>query len=92
MEYTAESLIPVMAHIAKNVVKVNEGQTKHVVSAPMVVLGVGRVFKVSHSNCSHSVAGCQKQVLHFKADEDRHHLTAQVDGGERLGKASGLVG
>ncbi|XP_071321990.1 G2/mitotic-specific cyclin-B1 [Trachinotus anak] len=30
MDYTAESLIPVMAHIAKNVVKVNEGQTKHV--------------------------------------------------------------
>lgn len=29
MEYTAESLIPVMAHIAKNVVKVTEGQTKH---------------------------------------------------------------
>lgn len=33
MEYTAESLIPVMAHIAKNVVKVNEGLTKHMVSA-----------------------------------------------------------
>lgn len=32
MEYTAESLIPVMAHIAKNVVKVNEGLTKHMVS------------------------------------------------------------
>ncbi|XP_053731256.1 G2/mitotic-specific cyclin-B1-like [Synchiropus splendidus] len=29
MGYTAESLIPVMAHIAKNVVKVNNGQTKH---------------------------------------------------------------
>lgn len=29
MDYTAESLIPVMAHIAKNVVKVNDGQTKH---------------------------------------------------------------
>ncbi|KAK1884284.1 G2/mitotic-specific cyclin-B1 [Dissostichus eleginoides] len=29
MEYTAESLIPVMAHIAKNVVKVNDGTTKH---------------------------------------------------------------
>lgn len=34
MEYTAESLIPVMAHIAKNVVKVNEGLIKHMVSAP----------------------------------------------------------
>ncbi len=33
MDYTAESLIPVMAHIAKNVVKVNEGLTKHMVSA-----------------------------------------------------------
>lgn len=32
MDYTAESLIPVMAHIAKNVVKVNEGLTKHIVS------------------------------------------------------------
>lgn len=32
MDYTAESLTPVMAHIAKNVVKVNEGQTKHMVS------------------------------------------------------------
>lgn len=31
MDYTAESLIPVMAHIAKNVVKVNNGQTKHMV-------------------------------------------------------------
>ncbi|XP_071390182.1 G2/mitotic-specific cyclin-B1 [Centroberyx affinis] len=30
MDYTAESLVPVMRHIAKNVVKVNEGQTKHV--------------------------------------------------------------
>ncbi|XP_013886626.1 G2/mitotic-specific cyclin-B1 [Austrofundulus limnaeus] len=29
MGYTAESLIPVMAHIAKNVVKVNDGLTKH---------------------------------------------------------------
>lgn len=29
MDYTAESLIPVMAHIAKNVVKVNNGLTKH---------------------------------------------------------------
>ncbi|CAB1426421.1 unnamed protein product [Pleuronectes platessa] len=29
MDYTAESLIPVMAHIAKNVTKVNDGQTKH---------------------------------------------------------------
>ena len=32
MDYTAESLIPVMAHIAKNVMKVNDGQTKHMVS------------------------------------------------------------
>lgn len=31
MDYTAESLIPVMAHIAKNVVKVNDGLTKHMV-------------------------------------------------------------
>ncbi|CAJ1070833.1 G2/mitotic-specific cyclin-B1 [Xyrichtys novacula] len=30
MDYTAESLIPVMSHIAKNVVKVNDGLTKHV--------------------------------------------------------------
>uniref|UniRef100_A0A3B4BIU4 Uncharacterized protein n=1 Tax=Periophthalmus magnuspinnatus TaxID=409849 RepID=A0A3B4BIU4_9GOBI len=29
MEYTAESLVPVMAHIAKNVEKVNNGLTKH---------------------------------------------------------------
>nr|XP_040053974.1 G2/mitotic-specific cyclin-B1 isoform X1 [Gasterosteus aculeatus aculeatus] len=29
MDYTAESLIPVMSHIAKNVVKVNDGLTKH---------------------------------------------------------------
>ncbi|XP_019960703.1 G2/mitotic-specific cyclin-B1 [Paralichthys olivaceus] len=29
MDYTAESLIPVMAHIAKNVVKVNDSLTKH---------------------------------------------------------------
>ncbi|KAM9820215.1 G2/mitotic-specific cyclin-B1 [Neosynchiropus ocellatus] len=29
MGYTAESLIPVMAHIAKNVVKVNKGQSRH---------------------------------------------------------------
>ncbi|KAF7665059.1 hypothetical protein LDENG_00156110 [Lucifuga dentata] len=29
MDYTTESLLLVMAHIAKNVVKVNEGQTKH---------------------------------------------------------------
>uniref|UniRef100_A0A8C5GDT1 Cyclin N-terminal domain-containing protein n=1 Tax=Gouania willdenowi TaxID=441366 RepID=A0A8C5GDT1_GOUWI len=29
MDYTAESLNPVMQHIAKNVIKVNEGRTKH---------------------------------------------------------------
>ncbi|XP_017294052.1 G2/mitotic-specific cyclin-B1 [Kryptolebias marmoratus] len=29
MDYTAESLIPVMAHIAKNAIKVNDGLTKH---------------------------------------------------------------
>ncbi|XP_024918476.1 G2/mitotic-specific cyclin-B1 [Cynoglossus semilaevis] len=29
MEYTADTLVPVMKHIAKNVVKVNEGLTKH---------------------------------------------------------------
>nr|XP_057918542.1 G2/mitotic-specific cyclin-B1 [Doryrhamphus excisus] len=29
MDYTADSLVPIMAHIAKNVVKVNEGKTKH---------------------------------------------------------------
>lgn len=29
MEYTPESLIPVMVHIAKNVVRVNDGLTKH---------------------------------------------------------------
>lgn len=40
MEYSAESLIPVMAHIAKNVVKVNEGLTKHMVSTntPLMTL------------------------------------------------------
>lgn len=32
MDYGVESLTPVMAHIAKNVVKVNEGQTKHMVN------------------------------------------------------------
>uniref|UniRef100_A0A8C7TNN3 Cyclin B1 n=1 Tax=Oncorhynchus mykiss TaxID=8022 RepID=A0A8C7TNN3_ONCMY len=29
MNYTEDCLVPVMQHIAKNVVKVNEGQTKH---------------------------------------------------------------
>ncbi|RVE65519.1 hypothetical protein OJAV_G00117240 [Oryzias javanicus] len=29
MDYTADTLTPVMAHIAKNVVKVNDGLTKH---------------------------------------------------------------
>lgn len=29
MDYTSESLVPAMAHIAKNVVRVNQGQTKH---------------------------------------------------------------
>lgn len=32
MNYTEDTLIPVMQHIAKNVVKVNEGLTKHMVS------------------------------------------------------------
>jgi len=31
MDYTAESLIPVMSHIAKNVVNVNDGLIKHMV-------------------------------------------------------------
>lgn len=93
MEYTAESLIPVMAHIAKNVVKVNEGQTKHLVRAREVVLESDVCFEgLSLKLFSLALAGCQKQVLYFKADEDRHHLAAQVVGGERLGKASGLVG
>lgn len=35
MDYNAEGLIPVMAHIAKNVVKVNEGLTKHMVSVKL---------------------------------------------------------
>lgn len=38
MDYSAENLIPVMAHIAKNVVKVNEGLTKHVVSVVKLTL------------------------------------------------------
>lgn len=32
MNYTEDSLVPAMQHIAKNVLKVNEGQTKHMVS------------------------------------------------------------
>lgn len=44
MDYTAESLIPVMAHIAKNVMKVNDGLTKHMVSvvklAPAISLNL----------------------------------------------------
>lgn len=31
MNYTEDSLVPAMQHIAKNVLKVNEGQTKHMV-------------------------------------------------------------
>lgn len=38
MEYTAETLTPVMAHIAKNVVKVNNGQTKHMVIFFLILL------------------------------------------------------
>lgn len=37
MDYSIESLTPVMAHIAKNVMKVNEGQTKHMVSCWQVL-------------------------------------------------------
>lgn len=40
MDYTAESLIPVMAHIAKNVVKVNDGLTKHLVSSSTLCLTI----------------------------------------------------
>ncbi|XP_061732907.1 G2/mitotic-specific cyclin-B1 [Nerophis ophidion] len=29
MDYSSDTLMPVMAHIAKNIVKVNEGKTKH---------------------------------------------------------------
>lgn len=32
MGYSEDGLVPVMQHIAKNVVKVNAGQTKHMVS------------------------------------------------------------
>lgn len=55
MEYTAESLIPVMAHIAKNVVKVTEGQTKHLVGAPKAGSLRSRTqffSEVPHPNCS----------------------------------------
>lgn len=38
MDYTAESLIPVMAHIAKNVVKVNDGQSKQMVCVTRLIL------------------------------------------------------
>lgn len=33
MGYTEDALVPVMRHIAKNVVRVNEGLSKHLVSA-----------------------------------------------------------
>ncbi len=32
MGYTEDALVPVMQHIAKNVVRVNEGLSKHLVS------------------------------------------------------------
>lgn len=46
MGYTEDSLIPVMQHIAKNVVKVNEGLSKHLVS------GVEISTEMSSSSCS----------------------------------------
>lgn len=88
MEYTAESLIPVMAHIAKNVVKVTEGQTKHLVGAHEAGLGCIGHDCPGFSPKLSSLAGRQRQVLHLKAHEDRHHPAAQVAGVERLGKAS----
>lgn len=76
MEYTAESLIPVMAHIAKNVVKVNEGLTKHMVSAPKAGFSLTILTDASGhrgSNLVH-VFTPVNQSLHF----DLHTLLLQA--------------
>lgn len=50
MGYAEDSLIPVMQHIAKNVVKVNEGLSKHLVSGVWIMSAV--ISASSLSDCS----------------------------------------
>lgn len=40
MGYTEDMLVPVMQHIAKNVVRVNEGLSKHLVSGFSLILSL----------------------------------------------------
>lgn len=40
MGYTEDMLVPVMQHIAKNVVRVNEGLSKHLVSGLSLILSL----------------------------------------------------
>lgn len=93
MDYTSDSLVPVMAHIARNVVKVNEGQTKHMVRGCLGCLDfdwqndiwIFFIFFIS------DFTGCQGQVLYFKTDEDCNDLTAQVFRCERSFEATNAV-
>lgn len=51
MGYAEDSLIPVMQHIAKNVIKLNEGHSKHLVSG----VWVKSYLFVSVSICSKTI-------------------------------------
>lgn len=67
MDYTVESLTPVMAHIAKNITKVNEGQTKHMVSwCKSLLLSNSRSGIVAYLSIKTPIAQLKSTLdLHF---------------------------
>lgn len=81
MDYTAESLIPVMAHIAKNVVKVNEGQTKHMVSCETNLISFNS--NKTTTLCGyitewHSLTSCPLQAIKGKYSTSKQMRIATI--------------
>ena len=88
MNFTAEELLPVIKLIAKNVVKVNDGQTKNVVSRTAPPPSV--VLNLHHTLGSIMIpylcfSGCQEQICVCQDDEDFDHCTAQIIAHHKLG-------
>lgn len=76
--YDKAHLRPIMQHIAKNVVTVNEGKTKFLVSLQtektILLLRGWLIYPDPFS----SSAGCEEQILQQEAARDQPHPSAQV--------------
>ena len=83
--YDEAHLKPIMQHIAKNIVMVNEGRTKFQVSRStnkMLLFLCWAQIKLCSS------AGCEEQILEQQADEDQPHPSAQVVRRQEHGRRS----